>query len=116
MSRLIKMYQAMADMTAPECASSCRAPHSCCDALYCMMANDRARDHGVVLEAQTFKPDVPFLSSTGCVVPPWLRPACTFHTCAINSMGFKPGDPKWTERYFKLREKIEKAEHEKANA
>jgi hypothetical protein len=32
------------------------------------------------------------------------------HTCAINSLGFKPGDMEWTKKYFTLREKIETLE------
>jgi hypothetical protein len=34
------------------------------------------------------------------------------HTCQINSLGFKPGDEKWTRKYFCLRAKIERLENQ----
>lgn len=48
----------------------------------------------------------------GCVVPAWLRPLCTLHTCDISGWGFKADDPegKWTESYFNLRNEIEDEE------
>lgn len=104
--RLIRLYQEMSDLTAPECANVCAVPHSCCSPEYCEMAADLAAEQGVSL-LRTDHPTLAFMGPSGCVVPPYLRPLCTFHTCAIASLGFKPGDPAWTERYFKLREEIE---------
>lgn len=101
-------YQAMYEHTKDECAH-CRVPHSCCSPEYCEMAEDIARRQGVEL-ARTGHPTLLFMSLTGCTVPPHLRPLCTLHTCAVNSLGFKPGDPVWTTRYFKLRNLIEQRE------
>jgi hypothetical protein len=58
----------------------------------------------------TGHPRLPFMGETGCVVPPHMRPMCTMHTCAVNSLGFKMGDMAWTEKYFALRDKIETLE------
>jgi hypothetical protein len=54
---------------------------------------------------------LPFMGPTGCVVPAHLRPCCTLHTCDINGIGCKRGDPEWTERYFALREEIEETDY-----
>ncbi len=107
---LKKLYQEMSDLTAPECATNCRVPHSCCDEMYCEMADERAKELGIVLE-RTGHTSLPFMGPTGCTVEPYLRPNCTFHTCAINGFGFKPGDLGWTQQYFNLRAKIEEEEN-----
>lgn len=106
-----RLWQEMADLTAPECASVCRLPHSCCSPEYCDMAEDRAKEFGVILQLQDH-PTLKFMGQNGCTVPPYLRPLCTLHTCAINSFGFKPGDDKFTKKYFRLRALIEGAEYE----
>lgn len=59
---------------------------------------------------ETGHPRLPFMGSDGCIVAPHLRPICTVHTCDINSLGFKKGDPDWTKRYFALRAKLERRE------
>jgi len=113
MEQLIVLYQQMADLTAPECASSCRAPHSCCDRMYCDMAKDFAKEqYGIELkdEPSTGRKQLRYMSETGCTVAPYLRPCCTLHTCDINGLGFKRGDIKWTNKYFKLRKSIEALE------
>lgn len=110
-AKTIRLFQQMADLTAPECASACRAPHACCSPEYCLMAEVIASDDGVTL-AHTDHPTLPFMSPTGCLVPPHYRPLCTLHTCDINNLGFKRGDPAWTAKYFKLRAQIEKHSHE----
>src|SRR3989304_1185347 len=109
--RLIDLYKKIADHTRPECAQ-CRIPYSCCDAMYCEWARSFARAHGVDLKDTGFPnpKDLPFIGPEGCVVPPHLRPICSVHACCINSLGFKKGDPKWTKRYFRLRERIEDLE------
>lgn len=112
--KLVILYQQMADMTAPECATVCRVPHSCCDEFACQMTKMFAKEeYGIALPEQPKKPGDPFknafyLGPDGCTVAPHLRPHCTMHTCAINGLGFKHGDPEWTKRYFKLRTKIER--------
>ena len=105
MKRIIKLYKQMADLTAPECATNCRCPYSCCDRMYCNEARVWAKKKWNVdlsplyIEGQR----LPFMREGGCVVEPHLRPTCTVHTCAINGFGFKPKDPKWTKKYFRLR-------------
>lgn len=107
-AKLRVLMQAMADLTAPECASTCQLPHSCCDPMYCELTEDYAREvYGIQLISSKEHPTLPFMSSTGCVVEPYLRPMCTLHTCEINSWGFKRDDPDWTKEYFQLRDKID---------
>lgn len=104
---LIGLYRRMSEITAPECANSCRVPLSCCDLMYCEMTAEFARErYGVVL-IPTGHPKLLFMGSDGCVVAPHLRPLCTLHTCAVNSFGCKPGDERWTAEYFQLRDEIE---------
>lgn len=116
--QLVILYQEMADMTAPECANTCRVPHSCCDEFACQMTKQIAlEEYGITLPEQPKKPGDPFknafyLGPDGCTVAPYLRPHCTMHTCAINGVGFKRGDPKWTKAYFKLRMTIERLENQ----
>jgi hypothetical protein len=103
------LYKEMAELTQPECANNCRCPMTCCSPEYCDMALERARQLGEVLEP-TGHHRLPLMGPTGCVAAPHLRPNCTLHTCAVNNLGFKPGDPVWTKRYFKLRDAIEQGE------
>lgn len=104
--KIVRLFRELADHTAPECANNCRIPHSCCDAVYCAMTEDYARNCGVELK-HTDHPTLKFMGPNGCTVEPHLRPLCTYHTCAINGFGFKPNDPDWTAKYFKLRDEIE---------
>jgi hypothetical protein len=104
--RLVKLFRDMSELTAPECAKVCRVPYSCCDPMYCDLTEEYARDNGVTLTI-TEHPKLKYMGPTGCTVEPHLRPLCTLHTCAVNSYGFKPGDPEWTKRYFKLRDEID---------
>jgi len=99
-------------------------PLSCCSPEYCQMAIVHAKEQwGFDLVAyvkdqwgvdvRDIEPaKLPFMSDKGCVVPPHLRPNCTLHACCINSLGFKQGDTKWTDRYFAIREEIETLEAE----
>lgn len=50
------------------------------------------------------------MGATGCKLAPHMRPLCTLHVCSINSLGFDPRDPEFTQKYFELREKIETIE------
>lgn len=106
--KLVNLFAEMAAHTAPECANTCRAPHSCCDELYCSMATDEANRQGYALPAP-YLGKLAWMGPSGCVLPPHVRPLCTLHTCAVNGMGFKAGDPAWNDQYFKLRLKIEVA-------
>lgn len=107
--KLIQLYQQMSDHTKQECAS-CQLPHSCCDVLYCEIADAYARGKGIALQRSDHDPKLLFMSPGGCTVPPYLRPLCTVHTCAIAAFGEKPGDKPWTREYFKLRNAIHRAE------
>lgn len=103
------LYQQMADLTAPKCAQ-CRAPHRCCSNMYCEMARDEARENGVELEP-TGHPTLLYMGPGGCVAPPHFRKLCTLHVCSINSLGFDPEDPEFTEEYFELRRRLEREEY-----
>jgi len=114
--RLIALYAEMADLTRPECAR-CRVPHSCCEDIYCEMAIRWAAEHwGVQLERQPggrgTRGGLPLMGPNGCTAAPHLRPICTVHTCDVNSLGCKKGDPAWTRRYFELREQLEELDYD----
>lgn len=109
---LIPLYQKMYEMTEPECRSSCRCPQSCCDSMYCDIAKEYAKEVWSADLQPTGHPTLPFMSATGCIVPPHMRPMCTLHTCDIGGLGFKRNDPKWTAEYFRLRGQIETIEGE----
>ena len=109
--QLIELYRQMAELTRPECSNVCRVPRSCCHEEHCGMAEQVAEElWGVRLE-RIKGAAIPFIGPDGCIVPPHLRPNCTLHTCAINGLGFKPGDTAWTARYFNLRADIDTLEH-----
>ena len=107
-AKLIVLYQQMADLTAPECATVCRAPRSCCSPEYCAMAIDYAKRVWDTVLTPIQNQRLPLMGPSGCTAEPHLRPLCTIHTCAINGFGFKPNDQAWTKAYFKLRNKIER--------
>lgn len=113
---LIGLYQEMSALTAPECAHSCRVPHSCCSPEYCDMAQEWTLSrYGVNLSTmKTTHAKLKFMGQNGCVLSPHYRPICTMHTCDINGLGFKKNDKGgvWTEKYFNLREQIEVLEAE----
>lgn len=98
-------------MTRPEC-ERCPVPLSCCGKEYCELAAKYAlKDWGVTLQP-TGHPTLLFMGTTGCTVAPHLRPLCAVHTCQINALAFKPGDPEWTKKYFDLRSQLELLEWE----
>ncbi|HUS98154.1 MAG TPA: hypothetical protein VMX97_15615 [Hyphomicrobiaceae bacterium] len=112
---LIALYVEMAQLTAPECATVCRVPFSCCSPEYCEASIDWAKKRwGIDLPRVNGKNQrgevLPLLGGKGCTAAPHLRPTCTVHTCDINGLGCKKGDPAWTAKYFKLREQIEQIE------
>jgi hypothetical protein len=117
-AELVKLYQQMSEMTLPECqgkdgpTKSCSLPLSCCQSMYCWMTKEHAKDRWGVELPITSHPTLPLMGPNGCTAAPHLRPICTVHTCKINALGFKPGDPEWTEKYFALRESIELTEWE----
>ena len=104
--RTITLFQQMSDHTRPKCESKYTVPFSCCDPMGCDMAEEWAKRHGITLRP-TDHPVLKFMGSTGCVVPPHLRPNCTLHNCHISSIGYIPGEDEWNRRYFDLREEID---------
>ena len=109
---IVALYQEMADLTELECRTVCRPAQSCCGAEYCNEAIRYAAErHGVTLQ-RTGHPTLPLMGPHGCTAAPHLRPFCTMHVCEINGLGFKRDDPDgaWTDRYFRLRERIDEAE------
>src|SRR5882672_2346355 len=116
LEKLIKLYQKMADITLEKC-KQCIVPLSCCSNEYCEIAEAYAKEkYNINLKLKhTGHSKLLFMSDKGCVVPPYLRPMCTMHTCSINSLGFEKNDPKMTYQYFILRNKIEELENERAS-
>lgn len=111
--KLVQLYKDMAELTAPECAHTCRVPFSCCDEFACHITKEYALEkYGVTLKEYPASPRGAYFldGDKGCTVPPHMRPHCTLHTCQINGLGFKPGDAKWTRRYFKLRGQLNELE------
>ena len=107
--KLIDMYEQMSELTNPKCATCKPRPYSCCERMYCDLASETISEAGLYIEAID-EQELPYMRSEGCIVPPYLRPLCTMHTCSINAMGFDK-DMEWTKEYFKLRNKIDKMEH-----
>lgn len=104
-----ELSQHMSDHTANECGSPDCRPYKrggCCTQFDCEMAASIAAGMGENVRPLSISNDeVRFFSADQpCVLKPWQRPVCTWHTCKINALGFKPGDVEWTTRYFRLRE------------
>ena len=108
-TKLIQLYQLMAELTKPECAN-CRGPYSCCNSAYCHETIEWAATQWATTLVPTNHPNLPLLGPSGCIAAPHLRPCCTLHTCEINSLGYKKGDNNWTKKYFKLRQQIDAEE------
>lgn len=108
-AKLVTAYQAMYALTEPECRLTCRCPQSCCSSEYCDMAVHHAHEGwGIDLTPLLdLKGRLPLMGPTGCKALPHLRPLCTLHTCDVQGIGCKRGDPDWTTRYFALRDEIE---------
>ncbi len=109
--RLIALYAELAALTEPECGA-CARPYSCCEARYCALAIDFAREHWGVELRPTWHPTLPLMGPAGCTAAPHLRPICTAHTCETNEHGCKRGDEAWTGRYAALRGAIDEIEAE----
>lgn len=105
--RLIKLFKDMSELTAPECASSCRVPHSCCSPEYCDLAEQFIIENKLFHPGYTLDPKLKFMNINGCILEPHKRPLCTLHVCSINSHGFKPNDLEFTKKYFDIRNEID---------
>lgn len=118
--RLKELYARIAAHTKPECAGEncgCRVPMSCCDPMYCAMAEMSAKDlwDEDLSSRRTGHERLPFMGPDGCVLEPHLRPSCSLHACCINGIGAKlqgDGAAEWTKEYFDLRQQIEFEEYE----
>lgn len=110
-TELVRVYQEMSELTRPECGK-CRIPLSCCDPMYCDLAEDWAKARWSTTLEKGDHPRLHYMSSGGCTVPPHMRPICTLHTCAINSCATS-GNPLWDKKYFRLRAKIAALEDRK---
>lgn len=83
------LYQRIADLTSPscrngtaECAKFVGNKYRCCEAQYCELTREFAKDkYGIDLQ-ETGNPDLPFMGENGCTVPPHLRPVCAIHLCS----------------------------------
>jgi hypothetical protein len=107
-----KLFQQMYDLTKAKCCGCTKRLRpfnnvGCCNVMYCEMADAYSGEHEPVPVDERVQTDIKYLRADGCILAPHLRPICTVHNCQINSLGFVPGDPGWTKRYFKLREKID---------
>ena len=99
-------FAAIAEHTRPECAS-CLRPHSCCGAVHCEDAIHLARSRYGVELPRTGHATLPLMGPDGCTAAPHYRPLCAVHTCAVEGLGYKPGDKVWTVRYFELRNAVD---------
>lgn len=101
------LMKEMAELTLPECRDVCIIPLSCCDKMYCEIALHYAkRTYNIELKP-TSHPTLPFMSKSGCIVEPHMRPMCTVHTCAVQSIGWKINNNEWNETYWLLRNRID---------
>src|SRR3990172_9470695 len=103
---LVDLWTQMAALTVRKCAACKPRPYSCCSREYCEMARAITKDEYNMTLTDLPRGRLPFLSATGCIVPPHMRPLCTLHVCSINALGFDLRDPNFTDEYFKLREAI----------
>jgi|PlaIllAssembly_1097288.scaffolds.fasta_scaffold00016_27 hypothetical protein len=103
---LVVLYDKMQKHTIKDCNKYCNVK-TCCQPEYCERARRFAKErYNVTLEDTGQDARLPFMTPTGCVVPPHLRPECTVYVCCIRDQGQRHGNPKWTERYYDLRKQI----------
>jgi len=102
------LWAEMAAMTMAKCRDTCHSMGSCCEGMYCDMAAEIMEKSGEKV------PERPFVKDGMCVIPPHFRPLCSLHQCKISGLGFDPKDPKWTKKYFELREKLEEIGYDEA--
>jgi hypothetical protein len=101
------LWQEMAELTYGQCQNSCKCLGSCCSASYCEIAEDYAKTKGIKFKKTGNT--IPYLTNEGkCVIPPQYRWFCTIQQCDISSLGSFKGKPELTERYYVLRERLDK--------
>lgn len=88
---------------SPECAAQGYVgEYRCCSRLYCESARRYCQSKGITL-IDTGHPDLPFMGTDGCILPPEHRPICAIHTCQWSgSASPHCGDPETTARYVEL--------------
>lgn len=74
---LIPLYQRMSELTAPECKSSCRLPHSCCHEEYCGLTIDHAKSVWGIDLQRTEHPKLPLMRDG------------TLGTCSFGPLNFR---------------------------
>ncbi len=101
MNNLIKLYDEMQKLTWSRCLKQ-ECNFGCCNPRQCLDVAEYALSrYGVDLH---YKPGQTFIiESSGCWVPPYLRPVCTVHQCKAEFLG---------NEYWDLRLKITELEVE----
>jgi hypothetical protein len=109
------LYQKMADITSPLCASGqgecgqfCSRKSRCCERRYCLATAAFAKEKYGIDLVPTSNPDLPFMGERGCVVAPHLRPVCTLHVCTVSwaDKSHIEHDEQKTADYYALRAEI----------
>jgi hypothetical protein len=108
--KLIQLYRDIAEHTRSACKRTCKFEGRCvdCSDLYGAQAEQFMLTFWKEIPPQHTGSDrCRFLGADGCILAPHFRPICSIHHCSINSLGFLPGDPGWTKRYFRIRERVD---------
>jgi len=104
--KLKSLYRKVAEITKPKCAGeglgACRPKQSCCDGLYCDLAEERASHFGITLQT-TDNQKLKYMGPEGCTVDAYLRPICAIHVCERAYTL----DQEFANKYFALREEID---------
>lgn len=117
-----QLYEQIATLTKPRCANCVVGhPYNCCSAFYCDFTDRFAKHCGVELEAS---PDqiadstgkvMKFMSKTGCIVEPYMRPLCSVHVCEGHLIGTCSDgcDETFNDEYWDLRQKVNELDLER---
>lgn len=97
------LYQELADMTKPLCATACQLPISCCSPEYCEFVIEYAKDCWGEELQRTNHERLPLMGPDGCTAAPHLRPMCSAHVCEGT---LYRQEQEYLDKYFKLRDKI----------
>lgn len=111
--KLVELYKQMSDITYSLCKNEeCWRvlKHSCCNLMYCLSTIDYAKNEWWIVLKKTQNSLLPLLWDNWCTAAPHLRPSCTKHVCCINKFWSKPWDNQWTQKYFTIRQEIDKLE------
>ena len=103
--RLDDLYQRVANLTKPKCAS-CNVPFGCCSPDIGLFVEEQLKEIGVIYP-KTGNKKCQYLSDEGCATPPKHRPLCSVHVCEKHYII----DQKFAQEYFDLREEIDELEY-----